>query len=237
MPRFLIILVSAVFVLTSCSNEEIKPEEVHSTAHQETVTYYPAGFSEGYWMRERSLSIVQDNDLNFNALWYGYRTYVDDSVCKLAFLDPIDTVHYELQLNGNQYVAYNPEDSTYLDDTLMFDGNRLGADQVYIKVDPERYIYEHYFAGDFVSEDSSTTIKLGKNGTISGIDGVTSFLSHWDYEKPVLVLKTRSDISKTYYFQDCKGGFQLFEIANEQSLGVAHTNVEIGELAYTFLKQ
>ncbi|MBL4706577.1 MAG: hypothetical protein JKY54_18760 [Flavobacteriales bacterium] len=253
MKRNIYIASFIVVLHCSCETNEVVREYfqplVSNTSNTVKVeTYSEGGFVSGFWAKEFSLDVVADGDLNFNVDWSYIKTYVENGKPMLFIQDPMDGLTYELIFNdssfdlSNEYamsesyeqIKFDPTGLNYIT-SYRIDSYRI---EPYLAIDSGRVIYDYFFEGSYFSKgnESPRNIELGCKGDLSGWEGFNRYESHYDFKKPVFIVKNDETVAKTFYIQDYNGGFQLFEIPNETDLLDPESTVEIGELKHTFVK-
>ncbi len=231
-----------LFFLMSCGASE-KPSGVHvvTQTKKDTVVneYSEAGFISGYWIKDKTLAVVAEGDLNFNTEWSHIKTFTKQNQPVLLVEDPLDVEEYALILDTTalRFALTSPNNGScrFSNDTLTMQGD-TGVEQ-YVLIDPGEVIYKYYFAGKYytLESDSQMMMELTADRDLVGWPEATSYEAHDRYEKPVFVVKNGDLIKECYYIQDYNGGFQLFEIKNRNA-DLSDATIEIGKLKYTLIK-
>lgn len=244
MYRNVFIIGLVAIILSSCGSEETSNIDVPAVVIDTVAveTYDEGGFITGYWAKKFSIAVVADGDLNFNVDWSYIKTYVEDGHPKLFIQDPMDGLEYDMMYQDSSFIITNDYmDSRFENIVFTPSGlNHVVDDRMeeYMEIDSGRVIYDYYFEGVYRNENESSPhkIELGCKGDVLGWGEALTFASHYNFEKPVFVLNGPNGLLETYYIQDHKEGFQLFEVTNQNELTEEQAVVKVGELKYTFIK-
>jgi hypothetical protein len=231
-------------ILSSCGSEETVIVDIPAVVEDSVAveSYNKGGFITGFWAKKFSLEVVADGDLNFNVDWSYIKTYVEDGAPKLFIQDPMDGLEYSMLYEDSNFIIINDFMDSRVEN-IEFTPSGLNhivdnRSEAYMEIDSGRVIYDYYFEGIYRNENAAVPnkIELGCKGNVLGWGDALTYESHYNFEKPVFVLRNETNLLETYYIQDHKDGFQLFEITNKNELTQAQAVVEVGGLKYTFIK-
>ena len=237
----------ALILILSCGHEAEEKSNEQSPAlnNGNKTNYYEGNFQEGFWIKDFSLQIIEQGDLNFNVGWSYLRTIVKKGRPKLIIKNPMDESLFDLHYIDSCFSIFDTNDSIKLNEQIHFEDSgklvfgALTEITPYTSIDSGRIVYDYFFPGNYVSVNLKyeMSIRLQSNGEVVGWDGVTTYESHARFEKPIFLVINNASVVDTYYIQDHTRGFELYEINNKDLLPESGTTIEVGTLRFRFIKQ